>query len=66
MGTGLIMAIKVSIIEDDDWIRENLASRIAQTEGFVCVGAYQTVKKLYATFPPRRRTLSSWTSTCRR
>lgn len=28
--------IKVSIIEDDDWIRENLATQIAQQEGFAC------------------------------
>lgn len=29
--------IKVSIIEDDDWIRENLATQISRKEGF-CVG----------------------------
>lgn len=29
--------IKVSLIEDDDWIRENLATQIARKEGF-CVG----------------------------
>ena len=26
--------IKISIIEDDDWIRENLAGQIKQTKGF--------------------------------
>ena len=36
------MAIKVCLIEDDDWIRENLAGRIRQTEGFACPGAYRT------------------------
>ena len=36
------MAIKVSIIEDDAWIRENLSARIGQTQGFVCSGAYRT------------------------
>ena len=35
------MAIKVSIIEDDDWIRENLAVQIGQTNGFRCVGSYR-------------------------
>ena len=34
------MAIKVAIIEDDDWIRENLASQIRETSGFACVGSY--------------------------
>ena len=45
------MAIKVSIIEDDDWIRENLAARIAQTEGFVCTGAYRTGEEAVAHIP---------------
>ena len=35
------MPIKVSIIEDDDWIRENLASQIGQTSGFSCIGSYR-------------------------
>jgi DNA-binding NarL/FixJ family response regulator len=35
------VAIKVSIIEDDDWIRENLATQIGQTSGFCCVGSYR-------------------------
>jgi DNA-binding NarL/FixJ family response regulator len=38
------VAIKVSIIEDDDWIRENLASQIRQTSGFVCSGCYPTAE----------------------
>ena len=36
-----IVAIKVSIIEDDDWIRENLASQLAQTSEFLCAGCYR-------------------------
>jgi DNA-binding NarL/FixJ family response regulator len=44
----LVMAIKVSIVEDDDWIRENLAGRITQTEGFVCVGACRTGEEAIA------------------
>jgi len=35
------MPIKVSIIEDDDWIRENLASQIASTDGFTCLRGYR-------------------------
>jgi len=41
----------VSIIEDDDWIRENLASRIRQTEGFTFVGAYRTAEEALAQLP---------------
>jgi DNA-binding NarL/FixJ family response regulator len=32
--------IKVSIVEDDEWIRENLATQIARTPGFKCAGSY--------------------------
>ena len=49
----MTMAIKVSIIEDDAWIRENLAARIAQTEGFVCVGTYRTGEEAIAQLPAR-------------
>jgi DNA-binding NarL/FixJ family response regulator len=45
------MAIKVSIIEDDNWIRENLAARIAQTGGFACAGAYRTGEEALAHIP---------------
>ena len=45
------MAIKVSIIEDDDWIRENLALRIKQTEGFVCSSSYRTGEEALAQLP---------------
>ncbi len=34
------MAIKVSIIEDDDWIRENLAGQIRRTDGFSFASSY--------------------------
>ena len=36
----LDVPIKVSIIEDDDWIRDNLATQIRRTSGFVCAGSY--------------------------
>jgi DNA-binding NarL/FixJ family response regulator len=45
------MPIKVSIIEDDDWIRENLAARIKQTAGFQCAGAYRTAEEALAEIP---------------
>ena len=45
------MAIKVSIVEDDDWIRENLAARIAQTGGFICAGAYRTGEEAITRLP---------------
>ena len=33
-------SIKVSIIEDDDWIRENLAGQIRRTDGFSFASSY--------------------------
>jgi DNA-binding NarL/FixJ family response regulator len=45
------MPIKVCIIEDDDWIRENLATRIRQTEGFLCLGSYRTGEEAIAHVP---------------
>jgi DNA-binding NarL/FixJ family response regulator len=35
-----VVPIKVCIIEDDDWIRENLAEQIRHTEAFACVGSF--------------------------
>src|SRR5438105_5914508 len=40
INTKLDVPIKVTIIEDDDWIRENLAHPIRQTHGFACCGSY--------------------------
>ncbi len=34
--------IKVSIVEDDDWIRENLASQINLAPGYQCLSRYRT------------------------
>jgi DNA-binding NarL/FixJ family response regulator len=45
------MAIKVAIIEDDAWIRENLAARITQTQGFVCAGSYRTGEEAIERLP---------------
>jgi DNA-binding NarL/FixJ family response regulator len=49
--TELTMAIKVSIIEDDAWIRENLSARIGQAQGFVCSGAYRTGEEAIVQVP---------------
>ncbi len=45
------MPIRVSIIEDDDWIRQNLADRIEQTPGFICAGAYRTGEEALTKLP---------------
>src|SRR6476660_4926954 len=37
-----VMAIKVSLVEDDDLVRESLAVLINGASGFTCVGAYAT------------------------
>ena len=39
------MPIKVSIVEDDDWIRENLAAQIGQTGGFHFLSSYRTAEE---------------------
>ncbi|PWU08297.1 MAG: DNA-binding response regulator [Verrucomicrobia bacterium] len=45
------MEIKVSIIEDDDWIREALASRIKHTKGFRFTGSYRSGEEALAQVP---------------
>ena len=44
-------AIKVSIIEDDDWIRENLAAQISRTGGFQCCGCYRNGEEALSQIP---------------
>jgi DNA-binding NarL/FixJ family response regulator len=39
------MAIRISIIEDDDWIRENLATQVGGTAGFQCVGRFRSAEE---------------------
>jgi DNA-binding NarL/FixJ family response regulator len=43
--------IKISIIEDDDWIRENLATQIRQTHGFACAGCYRNGEEALTGLP---------------
>lgn len=45
------MAIKVSIVEDDDWIRENLAAQLARSGQFRCEGCYQNGEDALAKIP---------------
>jgi DNA-binding NarL/FixJ family response regulator len=45
------MAIKVSIVEDDDWIRENLAGRIDRTPGFRCVSRHRNGEEALLALP---------------
>jgi len=45
------VAIRVSIIEDDEWIRENLAEAISRTNGFACIGCYPDGEEAVAQIP---------------
>lgn len=45
------MGIKVSIIEDDDWIRENLASQIAHTTGFTLGRTFRSGEEAVEALP---------------
>jgi DNA-binding NarL/FixJ family response regulator len=47
----LVVPIKVAIIEDDDWIRENLAAQIRETEGFIFAGACRTGEEAVEQIP---------------
>lgn len=44
-------AIKVSIIEDDDWIRENLTTQISRAGGFQCAGSYRNAEEALNQIP---------------
>jgi DNA-binding NarL/FixJ family response regulator len=46
-----LMPIKVAIIEDDDWIRETLATQLRETDGFLCAGSYRTGEDALAAIP---------------
>jgi DNA-binding NarL/FixJ family response regulator len=43
--------IRVCIVEDDEWIRQNLAAQLAEAEGFACAGAYRTGEEAVAAIP---------------
>jgi DNA-binding NarL/FixJ family response regulator len=43
--------IKVAIVEDDDWIRDNLANQINLAPGYCCVSRYRTGEEALAALP---------------
>jgi DNA-binding NarL/FixJ family response regulator len=45
------VAIKVCIVEDDDWIRDNLAEQIRQTPGLSCGNCYGSAEEALAGIP---------------
>lgn len=45
--------ITVSIVEDDEWLRENLAKRINDTPGFRCLGRYRTGEEALERLPDK-------------
>jgi DNA-binding NarL/FixJ family response regulator len=47
----LVVPIKVAIIEDDEWIRENLVAQIRENEGFICAGACRTGEEAVEQIP---------------
>ena len=48
------MTIKVAIVEDDDQVRENLATLIGGTPGFECIGTYASAEQAIENLPRRR------------
>ena len=45
--------IRVAIVEDDAWVRENLAREIGSSAGFECSGSYATAEAALAAIPAR-------------
>jgi DNA-binding NarL/FixJ family response regulator len=45
--------IRVAIIEDDQWLRENLAEELGGSDDFECVGAYGTSEEALDELPNR-------------
>jgi len=43
--------IKISIVEDDDWIRENLAGQIDLAPGYRCISRYRTSEEALLGLP---------------
>ena len=43
--------IKIAIVEDDDWIRENLAGQIDLAPGYRCISRYRTGEEALAGLP---------------
>jgi DNA-binding NarL/FixJ family response regulator len=45
--------IRVAVVEDDAWVRENLAREIGGSAGFECSGSYATAEAALAAIPAR-------------
>ena len=45
--------IRVAVVEDDEWVRENLAREIGGSAGFECTGSYATAEAALAAIPAR-------------
>ena len=43
--------IRVAIVEDDAWLRDNLVSEIGNTAGYSCLGAYATAEAALQAIP---------------
>lgn len=43
--------IRVALVEDDEWVRENLAREICKAAGFTCVGSYPAAEAALAALP---------------
>lgn len=48
------MAIKVSIVEDDEGVRESLATLINDAEGFQCLSSHATAEDAIAQIPQKK------------
>jgi len=46
-------SIRVALVEDDKWMRENLEREIGKAEGFECVGSYATAEAAINALPAR-------------
>lgn len=52
--TGHPLPVRVAIVEDDDWNRENLEREINQTSGFQCLSSYPTAEAALRGIPDLR------------
>jgi len=60
------MAITISVVDDDDGIRESLVFLLNQEEGFRCINQYRTAEAALAGVRRTNPTFCSWTSIFRR
>lgn len=44
--------IRVAIVEDDEWVRENLARELGESAGFSCLGAFRSAEAAIEGVPP--------------